>query len=365
MDSLFNEEEFFLHFPEEYCEEEKLFFSEYLPEYCGTSPLSEMKNLKPKSERVCRFCGKRYPLVTFNSVAHIIPNFFGNKYFVSDSECDNCNNKFSRIEKNLDNYIGIIRSISATEGKNGIPTIKSKDGKIESKSINFFGANVIQFGSTQKDPSEIKYDSVAGNYIIEYKKQPYIPIQAYKAILKMALSMIDDSELPHFKIGIDLLTKKNTVESFIDNSFFFVYKHEMKYECPASMALLFKRKNEYSEVPPYTFVFIYKRLMFQIFVSFNNKYLHAMNGKKVQAPIFPPFFRDSIRSQIDLSGRDKTFETEFVKIQFAPNRINDIMGIDPVSLKMIDSAFDPNQVTSFIIHSDPNFSIKIKNDNFF
>ena len=44
--------------------------------------------------RVCRFCGKRSPEVTFESEAHAIPEALGNKSIFSAYECDVCNHMF-------------------------------------------------------------------------------------------------------------------------------------------------------------------------------------------------------------------------------------------------------------------------------
>ena len=57
------------------------------------------------SEKICRFCGKKEPEVTFNKIAHAIPEMLGNKQYISLSECDTCNKKFSKYEDNLEGYL--------------------------------------------------------------------------------------------------------------------------------------------------------------------------------------------------------------------------------------------------------------------
>ena len=48
-------------------------------------------------DKVCRFCGKRYPDVKFKKKAHAISEFIGNKEFVLRNECDACNEKFGKL----------------------------------------------------------------------------------------------------------------------------------------------------------------------------------------------------------------------------------------------------------------------------
>jgi HNH endonuclease len=47
-----------------------------------------------KSKRVCRFCGRKQPDVTFKNVAHAISESLGNKKIILYEECDECNARF-------------------------------------------------------------------------------------------------------------------------------------------------------------------------------------------------------------------------------------------------------------------------------
>ena len=53
-----------------------------------------LKKLKPKRERTCRFCGKAFGQTRFRENAHLIPDSIGNKDLFSDFECDHCNRFF-------------------------------------------------------------------------------------------------------------------------------------------------------------------------------------------------------------------------------------------------------------------------------
>ena len=94
-----------------------LFFEQYdLQEVVG--PTAELSFLGDPELHTCRFCGLYTP-VAFNSVAHLLPYFMGNRTLASHFECDGCNNLFSLYEGTFANYFGISRTISQILGKSG------------------------------------------------------------------------------------------------------------------------------------------------------------------------------------------------------------------------------------------------------
>lgn len=59
-----------------------------------------------KSRRICRYCGKRAPEVSFRKKAHAISEGLGNKKIITNTECDKCNDDFGKtIEKSLIDYL--------------------------------------------------------------------------------------------------------------------------------------------------------------------------------------------------------------------------------------------------------------------
>ncbi|MDV4068904.1 hypothetical protein CMT34_11945 [Elizabethkingia anophelis] len=64
--------------------------------------ISKVLNKRKVLDKIakCRFCGKDSSETTFKMESHILPQFIGNKFVVSNFECDQCNEKFSRILEN-------------------------------------------------------------------------------------------------------------------------------------------------------------------------------------------------------------------------------------------------------------------------
>lgn len=79
---------------------------------------SERIYLGNKNNKVCRFCGKTEPEVTFEKDAHAISNLLGNQMLFTYYECDKCNSKFGeKLETNLANFLGISRTYYGIKGK--------------------------------------------------------------------------------------------------------------------------------------------------------------------------------------------------------------------------------------------------------
>lgn len=65
---------------------------------------------------ICRFCAET-DTEKFKSIAHLIPEFTGNKELKHYCECDSCNNKSSKYERDLSLFGGIKNIISGIKGK--------------------------------------------------------------------------------------------------------------------------------------------------------------------------------------------------------------------------------------------------------
>ena len=59
--------------------------------YTYVHNLGETQPIVDYQDKVCRFCGRRYPEVKFRKKAHAISELLGNKEFVMKNECDECN----------------------------------------------------------------------------------------------------------------------------------------------------------------------------------------------------------------------------------------------------------------------------------
>jgi len=73
-------------------------------------------------DKVCRFCNKAEPEVTFKTIAHAVPEFLGNKQLILKNECDQCNTFLSNnLENSLDKYTKPFRLVAQIKGKKKVP----------------------------------------------------------------------------------------------------------------------------------------------------------------------------------------------------------------------------------------------------
>ena len=145
-----------------------------------------------KSLRVCRYCGRSVnDGVTFKEKAHAISESIGNKIFVTNNECDECNAKFaSTIEKDFFEFIKPYRTIYGAKGKNGIPVLNYKNG-ITIKYDEERKLTIIE--------AHQKTDIENGNLHLKLQCEALNSMNIYRCLVKYALAIIDDDDLTNFK----------------------------------------------------------------------------------------------------------------------------------------------------------------------
>ncbi|MBL7128865.1 MAG: hypothetical protein ISS16_07760 [Ignavibacteria bacterium] len=244
----------------------KNFFKIYSPIIYLTTGYNKKKYIGNKNNKICRFCNKKEPKVTFNNDAHIIPELLGNVNTLSNFECDNCNEKFSEYEVDLARYLGPIRTFAwyLNSGRNPKFEHKNGDLKIFRDSKNIY-VEQIKGKSYLIDDKENKLLKL--NCKIEYK-----PINVYKSIFKIAFCLFNENELKLFDTGREFLlgTKYDRDVRIKYNSFLFGYFSPNEYfEYPT--AYLFKKKLIYKDypMPEYTFVIFFHKCIYQIFLPMN------------------------------------------------------------------------------------------------
>lgn len=148
---------------------------------------------KNKKDRSCRFCGRSEgDGATFKKVAHAIPEALGNKNVVLTEECDECNEFFgNEIEPTFISYFDVYRVFIGARGKNKIPHIKYKNGDLLHDGKMAVVASRSIFGDPEQG-LEVKLESSVS----------ITPINFYKSLVKVALSVIDSQHLQYLKDAV-------------------------------------------------------------------------------------------------------------------------------------------------------------------
>lgn len=240
-----------------------------------------------KKNKKCRFCGKNHLETTFNYTSHAIPESLGNKTIICLDECDKCNKQFSEtIEDHLDKITLPYRTMNMLKGKKKIPIYKTLDKKTRIEVVN-------------KEKKELKIESRKNSCFFEldeknktiqlkYTLQPHIPAAAYKALVKMALSIMPENELENFNISKiwireldhtkDLIKPLNVLMTFIPG----INPFKETFVC------LLKKFTISQEYPDCIFILYFGNIIYQIIIPTDKEMIIRKAKKKI--PILPTIF---------------------------------------------------------------------------
>lgn len=143
-----------------------------------------------KTDRICRFCGGTTKTkARFDKEAHAIPAALGNKHLKLADECDTCNQYFGEeIEPTLVELLNIQRVFLGIEARSGSPTVKFPGGSM--------------FRNQEDDkmmvivPEKISQEASGALTAQLGRGKPIIPQNFYRALSKIALSVVPEEELP-------------------------------------------------------------------------------------------------------------------------------------------------------------------------
>jgi hypothetical protein len=254
-----------------------------------------------KEIRLCRYCGKGKPEVEFKKNAHLIPKFLGNRLIRCYYECDNCNELFGKYETDLSNYIGI-RGYLLPPDRVGVErsrVFKSKNGT----ALFYISKRGIEISDLNKEMFEELPDNKGFKCIA--KKDPFVPLNVYKSLVKISLATLIGEVLVRFKKTLVFLTSDNFDK---DKSLKIVAQisalsiSDLYFNSPIIYTFT-KRMNihcEY-EIPNLTFILFFKKFCYQLFIPFdiNDNFIR---GDKIKAilPLYPPIIANKDYSKCKL-----------------------------------------------------------------
>jgi hypothetical protein len=240
-------------------------FNKFLQEYdiLASYKIDEGQN-KPTilgaKEFKCRFCGKSKPETTFRNRAHALPEFIGNSSLLSHYECDNCNSRFGReLESQFANFMQLNHTMFAVKGKSGFPKFKLTNGT----SIKSDG-KLIDWDGIPND--KLSYDNYTSTLVATQKVPSFVPVAVYKALLKMALTIMPHDELKTFSETMNWLNAPIHNNGFEIQPLWVLYGSlNSNDRFPHIGASLLKRKNlKDFEIAPMLFRLNYANFQFDL-----------------------------------------------------------------------------------------------------
>jgi hypothetical protein len=257
---------------------------------------------------VCRFCLRTAPEVTFRKEAHAIPELAGNGTLISLYECDDCNARFSAFEDDLGKLTLLERIAGQVLGKSGVPSAKTgqKRSRID---VDLSGFKIEE----HEDDPIAEIDHEAKTLTITIPAQRYRPLGVFKALLKVAITFMDEHDLPKAPEALRWLRAADLTTDQVDDG--------TRYTClrtftpgPApfasTRAVLLRRKRPDVLGPTIIFVLAFGNLSFQIVVPSPQEDRHLI-GKTISlrpVPVFAFQDKDRVRGPTrfwkdDLSSR--------------------------------------------------------------
>lgn len=245
---------------------------------------SDKITLGDKSIRICRFCGKKSPEVTFKKVAHAIPESLGNKSIESAYECDTCNEEFGNgIENDLGNWSKPMRTLTRIRGKSGVPTLKKGgDGlgwRIE------YDQRVLNITAHEDDPI-FEVDEEKKQVTFKLKRDSYTPVAVLKAFMKIGLTLLPEEEVGNFRSLMNWVREKDHNKPYL-NSCPVIYTFQ-----PGPMpndliaALILRRKQDMADYPYAFLVLGYGNEVFQVPLP-SEQHDGQISGQSISLPPFP------------------------------------------------------------------------------
>lgn len=232
-----------------------------------------------KDQRECRFCGKNEKEVSFKKEAHAISRFLGNNRLFSYYECDVCNeNIFGKMESNLSEYLKLFHLICGVNGRSGVPSYKpSSKGLSRIDRVD----NNIHIKYFEEEPPIVELNLDEKRIIVKGHRT-FVPQLVYKALLKMALTIAPEEELPSLKGAFEFLMGELVDDIHIPVGWQMYFNGYNVFNFIT--VSLFKRKSTsvWLDAPQYIFLLAYNNFCFQVPV-----YDPRNKDVQIKLPILP------------------------------------------------------------------------------
>ena len=294
----------------------------------GTYSRGDKHFISDGEARLCRFCQKDENKTTFRNESHAIPECLGNHQLILVDECDECNTFFSdKLEDHLDKFTKPYRIAGQIVGKKGIPNYRTNNKK------NRIEFNDLPTVKSQIDEEFFVVNNEKKEITIKLHQEPHIPLAVYKALLKIAISIVEDkNELSAFTHTTHWLLNPELTISVIKPALLLQTFVPGPRPTDGVFVSLFRRKAAASNVPYAIFVIAFGNVVFQLVVP-----SHIDNGVSIsfQLPFLPsPFeiegwpYGDLKFGSYDLSGTEK-ISREFPMVY----SFDQMIEVDPKSIE--------------------------------
>lgn len=220
------------------------------------------------NRQLCRFCGTTERRA-FGSKrnAHTFPEALGNRTLFSLDECEDCNQRSSVYEDALCKAVGPYLTLGGVMGKRGVRQTGRSAGSSYIRHSVVGGQRHIEVKS-EGDPAKLANINQATGEL--YLRMPvegdlFIPLYAYKALMRIALSIMPQAELGHFAGALACLRRREDPPPSGSMRLGFSFSH-VGNAPPALAGALLRRKSPTDLTPYMVAIFAAGNVCFQIWL---------------------------------------------------------------------------------------------------
>lgn len=322
---------------------------------CGPTP-PESQLLKPYRQRRCRFCGRDSREVKFNKT-HLLSQLLGNHYTVYDSECAECNARFSRHENDLANFLGIGRTVQSVEGKEKVPTFKSADSLVTARAGEWLGVPGVRIDRVATAADSFRINNEEGRTEINVVKQPYVPLNVYRALLRMALAVMPSVEVYNYLPAIEFLLGHGDEVDFATFCQVVQFTLPSRWTRPYPVCFLFECNEPAARLVKHHFYLAYQNLVFTFPLPLHLADVErGLYSEELTSfccpPLLPQAAEKDERAEAHrrhLHGRTPIREPETMIISHAPGGFGRNVALDLVTGEPSPAEFNGEEIIGLLI----------------
>lgn len=259
----------------------------------------------------------------------------GNTNLYSDFECDKCNERFSGLENDFADFLGISRSIAGLSGEKQTRGFVGR--KIGAKSRSFAGNNILIIA-----PEDVKREGTKTT--ISYIKNAFTPSNVYKALLKCSLSLLSDDEVKgNYWRAIDYLADRCVIKSRA-----VIRGYHLSFQTTLPLHIYtFRKKVKEDKIPTHVMCFYFQNHIIVFPLPFHEADIHTSD---LDILLPPPYFvgqEDMVNSLPTPFLRDMTSsakvdnEEDNIIFQIAHDSLKDLYYYDPATDKYEQTGYNP------------------------
>lgn len=216
----------------------------------------------------CRYCGATDAIAFGKATnAHALPVALGNRTLFALDECKACNDRFSIYEDALCKVAGPFLTLGGVRGRKGVRQTGQTGSKSTVRHNVVAGKRQLSVASHGEASELVGVDRTTGSLKLTMPVEGdiFVPRYAYKALVKIALSMLPPEELPGFGKAIASLAELDAKphSGALQVGFSYAYVGNSP---PALAGTLLRRRDHQSDVPYMIFVLMAGSVCFQIWM---------------------------------------------------------------------------------------------------